>query len=106
MNNTIRSAVAIWMSAGIVWGQTPLLKTEEIRVRDPFIYASQKTATYYLYVQAENRAGSGFQGVEVYTSKNLAEWTAPRPVLTLPKDSGVAMVWAPEMHAFNNAYYL
>jgi GH43 family beta-xylosidase len=82
------------------------LKTENIRVRDPFIYADQKTSKYYLYAQAENREGNGIQGVEVYTSKNLAEWAAPRTVLALPKDSDVAMVWAPEMHAFNNAYYL
>lgn len=106
MKNMIRCAVVAWMAVGSAWGQTPTLKTEAFRVRDPFIYADQKTSTYYLYVQAENRAGSGFQGVEVYISKNLTEWAAPRPVLTLPKDLGVAMVWAPEMHAFNNAYYL
>jgi len=82
------------------------LKTEDIRVRDPFVFADQKTSRYYLYAQAENRAGSGFQGVEVYTSTNLTEWATPRPVLTLPKDAGVAMVWAPEMHAYNTAYYL
>jgi beta-xylosidase len=86
--------------------QTATLKTEEIRVRDPFIYADAKTGTYYLYAQTENRADSGYQGVETYTSKDLKTWDAPRPVLTLPKDSGVLMVWAPEMHAHNGAYYL
>lgn len=88
------------------FGQAAALKTENIRVRDPFIYADPKTATYYLYTQAGNRESSGFQGVEVYTSTNLTDWKAPQPVLTLPRDAGVAMVWAPEMHPYNNAYYL
>lgn len=86
--------------------QTATLKTADIRVRDPFIYADPKTGTYYLYAQAANRKGSGFQGVEVYTGTNLTEWTPPRPVLTLPPEQGTAMVWAPELHAYNGAYYL
>ena len=89
-----------------VLAQTSALKTENIRVRDPFIYADPKTSTYYLYAQAGNREGSGFQGVEVYTSTNLTEWAPPKPVLTLSADSDVAMVWAPEMHPYNNAYHL
>jgi GH43 family beta-xylosidase len=86
--------------------QTATLATDAIRVRDPFIFADAPSQTYYLYAQAENRAGSGYQGVEVYTSTDLKTWKAPRPVLTLPADSGVAMVWAPEMHAYQGAYYL
>ncbi len=93
-------------AAGSAFAQAAHLKTADIRVRDPFIYADRKASTYYLYAQAGNREGSGFQGVEVYTSTNLTEWAPPKPVLTLPEGSGVAMVWAPEMHAYNGAYYL
>jgi len=82
------------------------LRTSDIRVRDPFIYADQKTATYYLYAQAENRPNSGYHGVEIYASTNLTDWAAPQPVLTLPVAQKVAMVWAPEMHAYNGEYYL
>ena len=106
MKYLLKTACVTGLTVGVTFGQTATLKTEEIRVRDPFIYADTKTATYYLYAQAENRSTSGFKGVEVYTSKNLTEWNVPRPVLTLPKDSHVAMVWAPEMHAYNNACYL
>jgi len=74
--------------------QTATLATDAIRVRDPFIFADAPSQTYYLYAQAANRAGSGYQGVEVYTSTDLKTWKAPRPVLTLPADSGVAMVWS------------
>jgi len=82
------------------------MKTEEIRVRDPFIYGDAETGTYYLYVQAANRAGSGYQGVEAYASKDLVHWLPPRPVLTLPDDADATMVWAPEVHEFRGAFYL
>ena len=29
-----------------------------------------------------------------------------QPVLTLPDDAGIQGVWAPEMHAYNGAFYL
>ena len=83
-----------------------LLKTEEIRVRDPFIYADAETKTYYLYAQSENREGSGYKGVEIYTSKDLANWLPPQTVLSLPKDADVMMVWAPEVHEYSGAFYL
>ena len=64
-----------------------LLRTADIRIRDPFIYADPQSKTYYMYAQAGNRAGSTFLGVEAYTSKDLVNWTAPRPVLILPEDA-------------------
>jgi len=90
----------------VVVGQTVSLKTADIHIRDPFVFADRATSTCYLYAQAANRPGSGYQGVEVYTSTNLTDWTPPRPVLALPDDQKVAMVWAPEMHAYDGAYYL
>lgn len=100
------SAGLLLAHASLLTAHAAPLRTADIRVRDPFIYADAKSGTYYLYAQAANRKGSGFQGVEVYTSTNLIDWAAPRPVLTLPKAADVAMVWAPEMHAYNGAYYL
>ena len=77
---------------------------QNIRVRDPFILA--ENGLYYLYASAALREGSGFLGVEVYTSADLRNWSAPKPVLTLPPDSAVTDVWAPEVHACNGAYYM
>ena len=82
------------------------LKTKDIRVRDPFIYADAKTKTYYMYAQSENRADSGYKGVEVYVSKDLANWLPPQTVLSLPTDADVLMVWAPEMHEYKGGFYL
>ncbi len=79
-------------------------KTADIRVRDPFILADNNT--YYLYVQSANREGSDFAGVEVYTSRDLQNWTPPKPVMIVPRHMDVCDVWAPEVHRFNGAYYL
>ncbi len=81
-------------------------KTKDIRIRDPFIYADRQSGTYYMYAQAANRSGSGFTGVEVYTGRDLVHWDKPRPVLILPEEAGVKMVWAPEMHKYKDKYYL
>ncbi len=83
-----------------------LLKTKDIRVRDPFVYADLKTKTYYMYAQSANRKNSGFTGVEAYASKDLIHWSAPQTVMALPGETDVKMVWAPEVHAFKSAYYL
>ena len=85
-----------------------VLKTQDIAIRDPYIYADAKSATYFMYAQSGNRKGSGFVGVEVYASKDLLLWQPPRRVLVLPEDADVhrGMVWAPEMHVYNGHYYL
>ncbi|MCL1887924.1 MAG: glycoside hydrolase family 43 protein [Kiritimatiellaeota bacterium] len=81
-----------------------MLKTSEIRARDPFILA--ENGTYHLYVQSANREGADFAGVEVYTSRDLRAWNPPAPVLVLPPGAGVTDVWAPEVHRHGEAYYL
>ncbi len=92
-----------------VYGQTAdnkLLRTEDIRIRDPFVLADSKTKKYYMYAQMDNRLrGRGDsgrpKGVEVYVSDDLKQWSAPEPVLLLPDDFwGRNMVWAPEVHAY------
>ncbi len=105
----MRSGALSCLLAGMVSGvcaQEELIKTDDIRVRDPFIYADTQSRTYFLYAQRENRKGGDYKGVEVYTSKDLARWSQPKPVLKLPADMGVSMVWAPEMHHYRGAYYL
>ena len=83
-----------------------LIKTVDIRIRDPFIVADSESQTYYMYAQAANRAGSDFTGVEVYTSKDLKQWNPPKPVLKLPNPKKIRFVWAPEVHEYQGKYYL
>ncbi len=89
-----------------------LLQTEEIAIRDPYIFADTVTQSYYMYAQIDNRlAGQGGddrpKGVEVYVSSDLKEWKQPQSVLVLPDDFWAKeMVWAPEMHEYKGKYYL
>lgn len=82
----------------------------DLRIRDPFILADEKSQTYYLYRQIANgRHDSiqGIRGVEVYQSKNLKTWTGPQIVFRQPDDFWAnAQVWAPEVHLFQGKYYL
>lgn len=95
---------ALWLSPMAGLAQT--LKASEFRIRDPFIHPDPRSRTYYLYAQSGNRKNSGYRGVEVYSSKDLVNWSGPQPVLSLPKQSNVVMVWAPEVHAYRGHYYL
>jgi GH43 family beta-xylosidase len=106
MNKVIAIMVLICTSAVSLVAENPALRTDKIRIRDPFIYADESSKLYYMYAQAGNRSGSGFTGVEVYTSRDLIKWSDPQPVLKLSATDGVRSVWAPEMHEYNGAYYL
>ncbi|MEM9718889.1 MAG: family 43 glycosylhydrolase [Bacteroidota bacterium] len=90
-------------------GPDSLIQTSEIRIRDPFIVADSRSQTYYMYAQMRNRLSGedAPQGVEVYTSTDLENWTPPQPVLTLAEDFWARRsVWAPEVHFYKGAYYL
>ena len=87
--------------------ESELLKTSDIRIRDPFILADKKTKTYYLYASISNRTNEEGLGVEVYTSKDLQNWTKPKPVFKVPDDFWAKKwVWAPEVHEYKGKYYL
>jgi hypothetical protein len=79
-----------------------MIKTPDIHIRDPFIFA--ENGTYHLYARSGNRKESGSTGVEVYTSSDLQSWDAPQTVMVAP--AGVTAGWAPEVHVHNGAYYL
>lgn len=87
--------------------QSNLLSTNEIRVRDPFILADKKTQTYYLYASIFNRTANEGQGVEVYTSKDLRQWSPSKVVFQVLDDFwATKWVWAPEVHEYKGKYYL
>lgn len=110
MNRLYIVLMLILESLGIVSElQAQSIKLEDIRVRDPFILVDQKSKTYYLYAQMQNRLNStpSEVGVEVYRSKDLKSWEAPKPVFEAPADFwGRKAVWAPEVHEYKGNYYL
>lgn len=94
----------------VVFGGTAIaLDLSEIRIRDPFILADEESKTYYMYAQMQNRlnANKNNQGVEVYKSKDLQKWSKPKSVFKIPDGFWAdRAVWAPEVHKYENKYYL
>lgn len=85
-------------------------KIEDIRIRDPFIFADEKSRTYYMYAQFSNRLDYNItegNGVEVYQSKDLENWDNPITVFKAPNNFWAqGQFWAPEVHLYKNKYYM
>ena len=81
-----------------------VLTSAEIRIRDPFIHC--ENGSYYLVAAEAADPGKRSPGVQIYESDDLARWSRPRTVFTVPAEWGCSAVWAPELHRYGNAYYL
>lgn len=81
---------------------------QDIHIRDPYILADSASHTYYLYRSAMQVTDKGkVGGVECFTSKDLATWTGPYTVCTVPTDNWITgTIWAPEVHLYRGRYYL
>ena len=92
--------------------QQPSAATEhrsEIRIRDPFVLPDTQTKTYYMYSSTTHGMDSREprKAVVVYKSRDLEHWSAPVTVLEVPEGHwGRETVWAPEVHRYNDRYYL
>ena len=77
-------------------------KTEEIRIRDPFVLADD--GQYYLYgTIGEPKA----RELYVHKGSDLATWDEPSVIYTLAEDSWAAgELWAPEVHEYRGKFYL
>lgn len=88
------------------------LTADSIPIRDPFILTDPEAGLYYLYARTAFETSEGAippvpVGVQVYLSRDLVHWSEPRVVLTLPESSWArGKVWAPEVHRFQDRYYL
>ena len=85
-----------------------MLKTHEIRIRDPFVLAEAKTKTYYLFGTTDENVWQGQAlGFDYYTSKDLENWAGPF-VAFRPEESFWAdhNFWAPEVHYYQGNYYM
>lgn len=71
----------------------------EIRLRDPFILVHD--GKYYMF------GSSGGQGFDVWTSDDLRHFDGPHPAFRAPEGFwGTRDFWAPEVHAYNGAFYM
>lgn len=75
-----------------------MYKTEDIRIRDPYVVL--KDDTYYMYKSEDN-------AIWVHKSKDLKNWEEPSKTYELSEDSwGYADLWAPEVHLYKGKYYM
>lgn len=81
------------------------MKSYEINIRDPFVLVEDDT--YYMYGTRAQNFGRFVGGVDVYTSKDLENWSEPVECFnSIEFDMNKDVVWAPEVHKYNNAYYM
>lgn len=75
-----------------------MYKTEEIRIRDPYVVV--KGNIYYMYKSNDN-------AIWAYKSEDLKFWEEPVKVYELSENSwGYRDLWAPEVHFYNRKYYM
>ncbi len=83
------------------------MKLENIHLRDPFVYA--ENGRYYLYGtrRGETTKRIPWQGLDVYISEDLVEWSEPIECFTRPSDFWADRdFFAPEVYKYNGNYYM
>lgn len=81
------------------------MKIDDINIRDPFVL--EENGVYYLYGTRAKNFGKWVGGFDVYTSKDLENWSNPVQCF----DSNAyglnrEVNWAPEVHKYNGKYYM
>lgn len=93
----------VW--AGVL-GIAALVRAEHsFVVSDPCIWRDDAAKVYRLYQLSRSTEPWG-AGVMMRTSTNLVDWSAMTQVMRVPDEYNCFAVWAPEMHAYNGAYYI
>ncbi|MFT4414388.1 glycoside hydrolase family 43 protein [Fredinandcohnia humi] len=84
------------------------VKTEDIHMRDPFVFPNEKDRTYYLFgTTFADGVGDKEPMFEVYTSSDLETWEGPYIAFAPPKGYwGVRHYWAPEVFEVDGRFYM
>ena len=81
------------------------MKKELINIRDPFILFED--GVYYMYGTRAENFGRKTGGFDVYTSRDLCEWSEPSLCFDSEKyGMNTDVNWAPEVHKYRGAYYM
>ena len=81
------------------------MKLRDINIRDPFIL--KEGDTYYLYGTRAKDFGKNVGGFDVYTTKDLTNFSEPKACFCSEKwELNKEVNWAPEVHKYNNKYYM
>ncbi len=81
------------------------MKCQEINIRDPFVL--EVNGVYHLYGSRAKNYAMQSDGFDVYTSKDLENWSDPVQCFC-SSEFGMnrGANWAPEVHFFRGAYYM
>ena len=87
-----------------------MLKREDIRIRDPFIYTDREDGCYYMYGTTALKEGSmsTYPSFSCYKTYDLENFEGHFVIFDGSGDDFWADrdFWAPEMHKYNGKYYL
>lgn len=87
-----------------------MLKKEDIRIRDPFIYTDRENQCYYMYgtTSCKKDTLSAGPSFACYKSYDLESFEGPYVIFESDGTNFWADrdFWAPEMHKYNGKYYL
>lgn len=85
-----------------------MLRTADLRLRDPFILPWRNEACYYLYGTTDPDCwGPRGIGFDVYRSVDLCHWEGPTAAFRPPPDfRATHHFWAPEVHVYQGRCYM
>lgn len=85
-----------------------MMKASDIQIRDPFVLPEPKESVYYLFGTTDKNCWKRFgEGFDCFRSQDLCEWEGPIPAFRPPPSFwGTENFWAPEVHRFNDRYYM
>jgi arabinan endo-1,5-alpha-L-arabinosidase len=81
-------------------------KLEDIQIRDPFVLVAD--GRYHLFGSTDPNIWSGpATGFDTYVSDDLVDWDGPHPAFRPAPDFwSQTEYWAPEVHAYDGAFYM
>jgi beta-xylosidase len=84
------------------------VKSGDIQIRDPFVLPEPKEGVYYLFGTTDKNCWKGpGEGFDCFRSKDLCQWEGPISAFRPPPSFwGTENFWAPEVHRFNDRYYM
>jgi len=83
-----------------------MLRTDEIRIRDPFIVPHAPTGNYWMFGTTSMFQGKAV-GFDTWHSTDLQNWEDSVPAFRPPPDFwSDTQFWAPEVHAWHDAWYM
>jgi len=84
------------------------VKTNEIHMRDPFVFTYEKEQNYYLFgTTFADGCGDKDPIFEVYVGEDLENWEGPYVAFEPPKGFwGIRHYWAPEVFEIDGRFYM